>query len=253
MEVVELKFLLALLGHPPDYYTALSALRPTESRSDRNRACRQLCDRGLVDCSEDIIQFKTSKSGTALLQMVQMDTHTVPITSKELKLLKAGVDDWTTPGKALKGVAAKTRQALLREMKARGLIQAESQVKDVWLTPSGRMYLLKDCNPSGNHTVSFNFLHNYINFLRNEVGRGYPADGHGAELHWTKADKPTVEDVFGVLQTLDQQLNTNNYLPLFHLRQVVQPPLSREELDQQLYELQRQDKIELSSLQDAIA
>ncbi|MGB7059636.1 MAG: hypothetical protein WBD58_18175, partial [Geitlerinemataceae cyanobacterium] len=44
----------------------------------------------------------------------------------------------------------------------------------------------------------------------------------------------------------------DNYLPIYHLRQQLQPPLSREELDRSLYQLQRDDTIELSSLQEAI-
>jgi len=45
-------------------------------------------------------------------------------------------------------------------------------------------------------------------------------------------------------------LNTDNFLPIFHLREKLQPPLSREALDQMLYELQGEDLIELSTLQD---
>ncbi|NEO79496.1 MAG: transcription factor RcaD, partial [Moorea sp. SIO4G3] len=48
-----------------------------------------------------------------------------------------------------------------------------------------------------------------------------------------------------------QELGTENYLPLFHLRQKLQPPLSREELDKALYSLQAEDKIDLSALQEA--
>ena len=56
-----------------------------------------------------------------------------------------------------------------------------------------------------------------------------------------------------MIQNLDRELATDNYLPIFYLRQKLQPPLSREEVDQALYRLQRNDKIELSSLQEAIA
>jgi len=42
-------------------------------------------------------------------------------------------------------------------------------------------------------------------------------------------------------------MNTENYLPIFHLRQ--RTSLSREKLDQALYRLQQNDQIELSSLQ----
>lgn len=306
MEVVELKFLLALLGHPPDYHTALSELRPTESRSDRNRACRQLRDRNLIGCSEEIIQFKTSTSGKALLQLAEQSSSEVstpvskkastakkaakgtkakgqtlkgaakksdntsidplPIRKEEVKLLTAGLKGFITPGKAMKGTPPQKRQVLLQELDARGLIQAETQIKDVWLTPQGREFLIRDCHPDGNHTVSFNFLRNCMDFFRGELKRlahGYvpqsPASSGTAiatlsnDLCWRESQKPEAEDVLALVQTLDQALNTQNYLPLFHLRYAVQPPLIADELDQILYQLQREDKIELSSLQDAIA
>ena len=43
-------------------------------------------------------------------------------------------------------------------------------------------------------------------------------------------------------------MNTNNYLPIFYLREKLQPFLSREELDLALYRLQRKNKLELSSI-----
>lgn len=280
MEVVELKFLLALLGHPPDYHTALSELRPTDSRSDRNRACRQLRDRDLIACSEEIIQFKTSAPGKALLKLVDSSSQKssakskgkksagkkakgkkaepLPLEKGEIKLLTAGVDGWITPGKAMKGTPPQTRQDLLQSLDARGLIQSETQIKDVWLTPQGRTFLIEDCQPDGNHTVSFNFLRNCMDFFRGELKRstapgGQSSSGIPHELRWSEPQKPTAEDIVERLQALDEALDTQNYLPLFHLRHAVQPPLGREELDQMLYALQREDKIELSSLQDAIA
>ena len=297
MEVVELKFLLALLGHPPDYHTALSDLRPTESRSDRNRACRQLRDRNLIGCSEEIIQFKTSTSGKALLKLVEKsassakstatkasktktttkakktkgkaitgaaktsnksDADPLPVSKDELKLLNAGLKGLITPGKAMKGVAPKKRQVLLQELDTRGLIQAETQIKDVWLTPQGRDFLIQDCHPDGNHTVSFNFLRNCMDFFRGELKRSPSPNGAATtllsnELCWSEPQKPEATDVLALVNTLDEALDTQNYLPLFHLRHAVQPPLTSDELDQILYQLQREDKIELSSLQDAIA
>ncbi|MEM6404236.1 MAG: transcription factor RcaD, partial [Cyanobacteria bacterium P01_D01_bin.116] len=50
-----------------------------------------------------------------------------------------------------------------------------------------------------------------------------------------------------------KELGTKDYLPLFYLREKLQPPLSRDELDQVLFQLQADDKIELSTLQEANA
>lgn len=302
MEVVELKFLLALLAYPPDYHTALSELRPTESRSDRNRACRQLRDRNLIGCSDEIIQFKTSASGNALIKLVSASSESasskaktaaksskttktkttktkakkgqtaskkmakaktvkskaapaneLPVTRDELKALNAGTNGFITPGKAMKGVNPQKRQKILQELDTRGLIQSETQIKDVWLTPQGREFLINDCHPDGNHTVSFNFLRNCMDFFRGELKRGPAVTGTDPSLQWTQSTKPDEADVLAMILTLDEATNSQNYLPLFHLRQALQPPLSQDELDQLLYQLQRQDKIELGSLQDAIA
>jgi hypothetical protein len=54
-----------------------------------------------------------------------------------------------------------------------------------------------------------------------------------------------------IIQNLDQELGTGNYLPIFHLRQKLQPPLSREDLEEALYRLEGNDQIELSALVEA--
>jgi hypothetical protein len=58
----------------------------------------------------------------------------------------------------------------------------------------------------------------------------------------------TDEEILHTIQKLDRELGTDNYLPIFHLRQTLQPPLSRDDLDKALYRLQAKDQIELSSL-----
>ena len=63
-------------------------------------------------------------------------------------------------------------------------------------------------------------------------------------------NKPTDPEILAVIRDLDHNLSTDNYLPIFHLREKLQPPFSRTELDQALYRLERSDQIELSSLQE---
>ena len=62
--------------------------------------------------------------------------------------------------------------------------------------------------------------------------------------------KTDAQAVLQQIKQLDQMMGTDNYLPIYHLREKLQPPLTREELDSRLYELQRSDRIELSSLHD---
>lgn len=251
MEVVELKFLLTLLGYPPDYRAPLSALRPTGKLPDRNRACRQLCDRGLIDVSKSILRFKLAPPGKALLKL---DPAQLPISDEELLILKASAAGTVTPGQALPGIPANERQVILEGLDERGLILAETQIKDVWITQAGQTYLHYEYLPKGNPTLSLNLVANYIAFLRRASAQTDQSDlSPMQDLRWKKSAKPTDAEIIQLIRTLDHELGTENYLPLFHLRQALQPPLSRDELDQALYRLQRRDEIELGALQEAIA
>lgn len=252
MEVVELRFLLIMLGNPPDYRVPLSNIRPAEKLSERNRACRQLRDRGLIDASDDVLRFKTTPAGKALLGL---DAAQLPVSDMELLALKAGSQGTVTPGQALKGMANENRQAILTSLANRGLIQAEMRIQDVWLTEAGRLFLQYECNPQGNPTISLNLLSNYLGFMRRAYAQSIEQNGHHPiqSLRWKKSTKPTDDEVLQMIQLLDHELGTENYLPIFHLRYSFQPPLTRDELDQALYRLQRNDMIDLSSLQEAIA
>ncbi|MEO0488865.1 MAG: hypothetical protein AAFZ49_04810, partial [Cyanobacteria bacterium J06659_2] len=78
-------------------------------------------------------------------------------------------------------------------------------------------------------------------------GAGQPINARGGD------PEISADDVLSTIQQLDQTLSTDNYLPIFHLRDKLEPPLRREALDQMLYELQRRDRIEISTLQDVSA
>ncbi|MEO1521697.1 MAG: hypothetical protein AAFU78_13110 [Cyanobacteria bacterium J06633_2] len=252
MEVVELKFLLTMLGAPPDYRVPLSTIRPTEKLSERNRACRQLIDRGLIDCSVEILRFKASAAGQALLKH---DSARLPINDTERSAIKAGLTETITPGQALKGFSEYERQSVLASLSERGLVQSETRIQDVWLTPSGQLFLQYECDPQGNPTISLNLLSNYLGFLRRAFTSSSETDNSSPiqAFRWRKSAKPSDVDILQLIKTLDHELGTGNYLPIFYVRQSLQPPLTRDELDQALYRLQRNDMIELSSLQESAA
>ena len=65
--------------------------------------------------------------------------------------------------------------------------------------------------------------------------------------------KPSDEDILRLIGDLDQRLRTDNYLPIFHLREKLKPLLSRKELDEALYRLSKNNRIELSALQEVTA
>lgn len=254
---LDLKFLLRLLEHAPDYRAQISQIK-LESKtptSERNRSCKSLCSRGLIEYTDEIQKYQTTAAGKTLLKS-DASTLPVPVSPNELALLKVATTKAVTPGTAKK-VPAGDRQPLLNQLKERGLITvSKSQIKDVWLTAQGTHYLLNDCVPtSSSAKLSFSMLGKYLTFLRQSLGQKDAAIGTSQELPDVQSTssqdlKLTPDKVLDVIRQLDQQLDTDNFLPIFHLREKLQPPLSREALDRSLYDLQSQDLIELSTLQD---
>ena len=255
----ELRFLLRLLEYAPDYRTRISQIKLGKSKdptSERNNACKDLCSKGLVAYLEEIQRYRIEPPGKALLKS---DTSTLPVSAEELELLKVAATKAATPGQAKK-VPADERQRLLNQLKDRGLITASKvQIKDVWLTPQGIQFLLNDCTPkSPNAKLPFSMLGHYLAFMRKSLGQLGVANhlsSEDANLQEDQAisnngDSLSPQALLDTIRQLDQQLNTDNFLPIFHLREKLQPPISREELDQMLYELQGEDLIELSTLQD---
>jgi DNA-binding MarR family transcriptional regulator len=258
MDTNELKFLLKLLGCP-NYRSSLSASGFKDFKG-KDKICRDLGDRDLVDFSREIASVKILPAGRALLKM---STEQLPITDKELKVLeKIGKSSGkTAPSKiTVSSVKAAEREAILESLGERGLIEVEKQLKktkaEVWLTERGQEYLRDEYTAKGsNPVISLDLLTNYLRFLRKSphVQR---------DVHQEPSHKPTAaaatsklsdEEILQTIRHLDKELGTENYLPIFHLRQKLQPPLSREEIDQALYSLLRTNQIELSSLQEAIA
>jgi hypothetical protein len=153
-------------------------------------------------------------------------------------------------------VKAVEREGILESLAERGLIEAETKIKktkaEVWLTQRGIEYLQDEYDPKGSATISLDLLNNYLRFLRKflqvkpeRVSPPLPIDGESlVEPIGDLSD----EEILQIIQKLDRELGTDNYLPIFHLRQKLQPGLSREDLDQTLYRLQRNDKIELRAL-----
>jgi hypothetical protein len=263
MDTRELNFVLKLLGYP-GYRATISEVKPNirTKSTDRDAICRQLCDRGLLDCTEEILSIKISPAGKALLKL---DTTNLPVSKAELKVLHACAQASIPPSET--GLKPKERHAVISGLVDRGLAIAEkTRVDEVWITEQGLDYLRDEYTPSGSAlAISLDLLTNYLRFMRKSRGLTVSelTESRLAESEPVAIPPATVPvmpqtttltaaDVFQTIQDLDRQLATDNYLPIYHLRQMLQPPLSREELDRVLYQLQREDKIELSSLQEAI-
>lgn len=249
METNELKFLLKLLGCT-NYRSSLSASTFNVFKGEKNKICKSLGDRELVDYTREIATVKILPPGQALLKL---DTAQVPITDKELKVLEkiSKTAGKITPSKITSPKAAE-RDAILKTLSERGLIEVEIQKAksaEVWLTERGIAELRDDFIPKkgSNPIISGDLLNNYLRFLRKSL-RVKPEPPPPPE-----GEAVSDEEILQIIENLDKELGTENYLPIFHLRQKLQPPLSRDELDQVLYRLQRNDQIELSSLQEVIA
>ncbi|GAB1543245.1 hypothetical protein NUACC21_59190 [Scytonema sp. NUACC21] len=259
MDTNELKFLLKLLGFP-NYRSSLSA-NAFNSFKGKDKICQSLGDRELVDFSREIASVKILPPGAALLTT---ETDALPLTSNELKVLKSigKASGKITPSKiSVKSLKSEERDAILQRFHEKGLIEIESKIKkakaEVWLTERGIEYLREDYSPKGAATISLDLLNHYLRFIRKFL-HGKPESVNtpvstNEEAALVTIINVTDEEILRTIQKLDRELGTDNYLPIFHLRQKLQPPLSRDELDKALYRLEEHDQIELSSLQEANA
>jgi predicted transcriptional regulator len=249
MEAIELKFLLKLLSFP-GYRAPLAKITPNSktSAAERERICRRLCDRELVDYSCDIIRFKIARLGKDVLRS---DPEHLPVTPQELKILKACEKETLTPGKT--GIPQQERQKVIQSLADRGLIQVDKRdkkIKEVWLTEQGKDCLQEQYEPkgAGNITLTKNMLADYLHFLRKSSSftesesRQIPTVSPEQSPH-----QLSDEDVLQTIEDLDRRLQ-KKYLPLFYLREKLQPPLSREDLDRSLFRLENKGHIELSAI-----
>ncbi|MEY3256765.1 MAG: hypothetical protein RLZZ29_1900 [Cyanobacteriota bacterium] len=253
MNTNELKFMLKLLGYP-SYRGNWSLFRDKE----KTKVCQELERREYVDYSREIVSAQILPAGKALLQI---EASQLPITAEELKVLekiaKAGKKIVTSEIKITK-LKSDQKEVILKTLGERGLIKTELKIKknqaEVWLTDRGLEFLRSEYIPNKtyNPAISLELLGNYIRFLRKNV---IPTDPSGAKPVVDKITdrKITDEEILQTIKNLDRELGTENYLPIFHLREKLQPPLLRDEVDQALYRLQKSDKIDFSSLQEVTA
>ena len=246
MDTLELKFVLKLLI-APNYRESLAKIKLNAATKapERDNICRQLLGRELVAVSYEISKFKITNTGKALLKI---ESTQLPITSQELKILNSCQKAAISPSKT--GIPATEAQKLVQALLEKGLIQVNKQdkkLKEAWLTERGKTYLQQEYEPSGagNITLSKNMLATYLKFLRQSPS--IVVDSTVMD----STHQPSDEDILQAIQDLDKELDTDNYLPIFHLRQKLQPPLTGEDLEKALYRLETSDKIELSALVEA--
>lgn len=252
MDAKQIKFILKLLGFK-EYRTSISnpKLKPNTKTpaSERNKICQDLCDFGYVACSEKVTNFTIVPAGKTVLTL---EPQNLPITETELKVLKAASKGTITPG-SIPSVPASQRQLVIGSLIDRGLIKAvKTQIQEVWLTEQGKEYLRDEFETSG-YALSYSgeMLNNYVQFLRKSLRENSTKQLPQVDsVSPTITSKPSDEEVLQIIRELDRELGTKNYLPIFHLRSKLQPPLSRDEVDEALYRLQRVDRIQIGALQE---
>ncbi|QJB44858.1 transcription factor RcaD [Dolichospermum flos-aquae] len=263
METKELKFILKLLGCP-NYRTGLSSSIFDSFKSEKNKICRDLGELEYVDYSREIATVKILPPGQALLKL---DSTQLPIDNQELKVLeKISKSSGKIAPSEIKvsGLKSDERDVILKTLSERGLIAAEIKMKmrnaDVWLTERGIKVLRDEYNPEGKANIDFNLLGNYVQFLRKnlrvkseKVSILVSDNSDNVESYSDINSNISDEEILETIKKLDRELGTENYLPIFHLRQKLQPPLLRDDLDQALYRLQKSDKIDFSTLQESSA
>jgi hypothetical protein len=251
MDLKELKFLLRLVGQE-NYEGKISELKPNSKTtiSDTESICRKLRDREYVACKEEITKIKINSAGKALLKL---NSDELPVTGDELKILKACATKTITPGKT-NVTPTEKRQELIASLVQRGLITAaDTRIERVWLTERGKEFLAKEYHSKGTGSVlSLELLTNYLRFLRKYLAFQSVSSNTANNKPNDNGKKPSDNEILQTIIDLDRELGTDNYLPIFHLRNKLQPSLSRKELDDALYRLQRQDKLELSSLVETV-
>ena len=260
METKQLKFLLKLLGCA-NYRTSLTSGTFDGFKSEKNKICRDLGELEYLDYSREVATVKILPAGQALLKL---DLAQLPIDDQELKVLeKISKSSGKIAPSEIKvsGLKSDERDVILKTLSERGLIAAEIKMKmrnaDVWLTQRGIEVLRDEYIPEGKANIDFNLLGNYVQFLRKNLRvkseQVSTLVSDNIESHSDITSNISDEEILETIKKLDRELGTENYLPIFHLRQKLQPPLLRDDLDQALYRLQKSDKIDFSTLQEVSA
>jgi len=233
MESNQLKFLLELLDCC-DYRSSLSAAA-FKGLKDKEQICQYLGKDGLVDFSREIDVLKITPRGSTLLKL---PIDQVPLSAIELRVLEkiSKASEKIVPSKiSISSVNALELDKILQSFHEQGLVEVETKLKrtkpEVWLTQRGQEYL--------------DLVNDYFQSLRksqsSQITKPYTIY------------QPNDDEILQIIQDLDRHLGTENHLPIFYLRQNLQPPLSREQLDQVLYHLQRNNQIELNPLSEVAA
>lgn len=227
---------LEALGTAPDPLPAARIIRGAGAAGRRQEVIERLIGRGFVGLVEAGGAGTKPRKAAPLYQILPAGRAYVALAATPGAIAASDwpLLDWLAqqPGPvALKGLPrkgppAKDRAGALERLTRQGLIRTETALSAkggaVWLTERGQA-CLQD-------------LAARLAALR----KGAPP----------APEKPDDDQVLAAIVALDREIGTGNYLPLFHLRARLQPPLARDELDQALRRLEQRGAVTLSTLQE---
>ncbi len=256
MEIQHLKILLKLLGQN-NYQGKIGDIKPNTKTKieETQRFCYQFWDSKLIYIEEKNITIKINNHGEQVLKNKENRNKLEINILKKCEKTKIKISEINiTP--------ASKRDLLIEKLVTEKLIDiVDKKIIHVELTEKGKQYLAQEYLAEGLGNVSLPkaLLNNYLVFIRD-----YFIGKNQEKISSTKAITPEVkeenirqhkqitpDDILQAIIRLDRTLNTDNYLPIFHLRNEYKSVLSRDDLNSMIFRLQKENKISLSRLVDA--
>ncbi len=239
LELAHIKLLLKLVAFPSDAGAINAKGMAPNSKTSLTlcrRLARELARHELIEAPPQIIKIHTTEAGT----QAAFDPA-IPLEPTVRRLLKDARRGGITPRHQATRALGADPEPPLRQLERQGLVTLDEAIHWIRLTEAGRRFLREDYRPtqtSGQFTPQM--LGNYAAFLRAELGTTPPAI------------PPKTLDAEALYQTVErlQQDAPGGLVPLYAVREAVEPPLDRASTDAHLYALAREDRIELITVQE---
>ncbi|MCI4625170.1 MAG: hypothetical protein L3V56_04320 [Candidatus Magnetoovum sp. WYHC-5] len=250
LDAIDIKLLLNLIGCENYSTDKWNDLKPKSdaTKVNVNDICKKLSNLNLLDIKEPITKLWLTATGKEELKNKesQLSKDSI-IVLKECSKSKSKSDPKKiTPNrKAIKELVGDII-SLMKDLVQQGFIEVETGIS-ISISEHGKQFLLYEFLPTDGKTpiISLKMFKNYIQFIRKGQLLLQPTVTE-------QVVGPTLsdEEALNLIKELDAELGTENYLPIFHLREKIGNRLQRDALDNILYKLVNEDKIKLSTLQE---
>ncbi|MGI0482794.1 hypothetical protein ACN4EE_18660 [Geminocystis sp. CENA526] len=252
MEIQHLKILLKLLGQN-NYQGKIGDIKPNTKTKieETQKFCYKLWDSKLIHIQEKNITIKINNNGKKVLTNKENRNQLEINILKKCEKTKIKISEINiTP--------ASKRDLLIDKLVRENLIDiVDKKIIHGELTEAGKQYLAEEYLAEGLGNVSLPkaLLNNYLTFIRNyfmdKISSTKTITSTVEEENINPPKLITPDDILQTIIRLDRTVNTDNYLPIFHLRNEYKSVLSKDELNSMIFTLQKENKISLSRLVDA--